>query len=41
MPWRVDEALQDRVGTVQGLQSEPGDGAHRVAAWVQQAMDSE
>ena len=33
-----DDTLQDRVGTVQGLLSEPGDGAHCVADWVQRAM---
>jgi transcriptional regulator len=37
-----DEALQDRVGTVQGLQAEgQGDEAGALAGWVQRAIEGE
>ena len=36
-----DEALPDRIGTVTGLQTAPGDEARTLAEWVKRAIDAE
>lgn len=36
-----DEALEDRIGTVKGLQREPGEDAAAMAGWVMKALGSD